>query len=115
MKGFLLGVLTTLIVGGVFYYLQTHYQTLNTCVAVEKTLTSSVIADLQADIESKTGSVVGQIAKKALQPVADPMIADKVRKDTQDKNWFQCAMDLIKIDFLGGREARVEAIKQRLP
>lgn len=70
---------------------------------------------LQADIQNRTGSdVVGQIARGVLQPAAEPVVRKEVQKDLKDRNWFQCALDLIHIDFLGGRESRVETIKQRL-
>ena len=116
MKGFLLGIVLTLVVAGSGYYLQVNYGTLQTCVAVENTLGESVMAALQADLEHQTGSgLVGKIARGVLQPVAEPIITQEVKQDTEDRNWFQCALDLIDIDVLGGRAARVDAIKQRLP
>lgn len=116
MKGLLLGILLILIVGGTCAYVQVNYGTLQTCVAVETTLREGVMAALQADIQHKTGSnVVGKMSRGVLQPLAEPLITTEVHKDTKDRTWFQCALDLIHIDFLGGRAARIEAIKQRLP
>jgi hypothetical protein len=116
MKGLLLGILLLLMAGGSCAYVSITYGTFQTCVAVEATLRESVMAALQADVQRKTGSsVVGNVSRSVLQPLAEPLITTEVHKDTKDRTWFQCALDLIYIDFLGGRAARVEAIRQRLP
>jgi hypothetical protein len=115
MKGFLLGVLLTLIVGGVFYYLQVTYRTLDTCVAVETTLTEGVKASLEQELSQRTSSsVAGKMVTAVLDPIADPLIANEVRQETKDRNWFQCAVELVKLDVLGARSERIAAIKQRL-
>jgi hypothetical protein len=115
MKGFLLGVLLTLIVGGVFYYLQVTYRTLDTCVAIETTLTEGVKASLEQELSQRTSSsVAGKMVTAVLEPVADPLIANEVRQETKNRNWFQCAVELVKLDVLGARSERIAAIKQRL-
>lgn len=115
MRGFLLGVVATVIVGGCWYVMQTNYGTLDTCTAVQKTLADGVVASIQRDIQQQTGSgIVGKMANILLQPVADPLIANEVRQETKGRNWLQCALDLIQLDVLGGREARVAVIKNRL-
>jgi hypothetical protein len=115
MKGFLLGVLLTLIVGGVFYYLQVTYRTLDTCVAIETTLTEGVKASLEQELSQRTSSsVAGKMVTAVLEPIADPLIANEVHQETKNRNWFQCAVELVKLDVLGARSERIAAIKQRL-
>jgi hypothetical protein len=115
MKGFVLGVLLTLVVGGFFYYLQVNYHTLRTCVAVEKTLTEGVKASFQQDLSEHTQSpMASKMVAVVLEPIADPFIAAEVRQETQNRNWFQCAVDVVQLDFLGVRAERIAAIKQRL-
>jgi len=115
MKGFLLGVLLTLMVGGVCYYLQVNYHTLHTCVAVEKTLTEGIKASLQQDLSERTSSTMAsKMVAVVLEPIAEPFIAAEVRQETQNRNWFQCAVDLVQLDFLGARAECIAAIKQRL-
>ncbi|PON11848.1 hypothetical protein C2W62_42695 [Candidatus Entotheonella serta] len=58
--------------------------------------------------------MAGQIARGVLQPAAEPIVHKEVQKDIRDHNWWQCALDLIHIDFLGGRADRVAMIKDRL-
>jgi hypothetical protein len=115
MKGFLLGVLLTLIVGGVFYYLQVTYRTLDACVAIETTLTEGVKASLEHDLSQRTNSpAASKMVTAVLEPVADPLIANEVRQETKGRNWFQCAVELVKLDVLGTRSERIAVIKQRL-
>lgn len=115
MKGFLLGVLLTLIVGGVFYYLQVTYRTLDTCVAIETTLAEGVKASLEQELSQRTSSsVAGKMVTAVLEPIADPLIANEVRQETKNRDWFQCAVELVKLDVLGARSERITAIKQRL-
>lgn len=115
MKGFLLGVLFTLVVGGFFFYLQSYYQTVNPCRAVERDLAAAVRASIQEDIQAKTGNnVVGQVAKALIKPVTDPAIAAEIRKQTENQNWFECTVEIVKLDFLGQKAARVNEIKERL-
>lgn len=114
MKGFLLGVLLTLLVGGVFYYLQVNYRTLQTCVAVEKTLTEGVKASFTQDLSEHTSSTMAsKMVTVVLEPIADPLIAAEVRQETLNRHWLQCAVDLVQLDFLGARAERIAAIKQR--
>ena len=115
VKGFLLGVILTLVVGGFFFHTQSRYDTMDPCTAVNTSLTLAINADLEKVLQKKTGSdVVGQLANALLKPVADPVIAQEVKKETGETNWFQCVIELVKIDFLGQKAARVEAIKKRL-
>jgi len=115
VKGFLLGVLCTLIVGGFFFHIQSHYNTMDPCTAVERGLTAAVNAAIQAEVQKKTGSnVVGQVANALLKPIADPVIAEEIRKQTAEQNWFQCALEIGKLDFLGQKSERVAEIKKAL-
>lgn len=115
MKGFLLGVLCTLIVGGFFFHIQSNYGTMDPCTAVKKDLTSAVNAAIKTEMQKKTGSnIVGQVANALLKPVADPVIAKAIEKQTPDQNWFQCAFEIVKLDFLGQKSDRVAAIKKEL-
>lgn len=89
VKGFLLGILVTLVVVGVGYFLQVNYSTFNTCLAVETTLSESVISALQVDVQHRTGSdVAGKIVRGLLQSAAEPIVRNEVQKDIQDRNWF---------------------------
>lgn len=115
MKGFVLGVLCTVLVGGFFFHIQSRYDTVNPCTAVERGLAAAVNASIEDEVRAKTGSdVVGQVAKAVLKPVADPVIAAEIKKQTEDRNWFECGYDIIKLDFLGHKAARVAEIKKRL-
>lgn len=115
MKGFLLGVLCTLVVGGFFLHIQSRYDTFDPCTAVERDLTAAVNAAIQSEVQTKTGSnVVGQVAKAFIKPVADPIIAAEIKKQTENQNWFQCAYEILKLDFLGQKSARVAEIKEKL-
>lgn len=115
MKGFLLGVLCTVIVGGFFFHIQNNYDTLDPCTAVETDLTAAVNAAIQSEVQKKTGSnVVGQVANALLKPMADPVIVQEVKKQTADQNWFECAFEVVKLDFLGQKSERVAAIKKEL-
>jgi hypothetical protein len=54
------------------------------------------------------------MANALLQPVAEPLIAEQTRKETADKNWLECGIELARIDLLGEHQVYVDAIKQRL-
>jgi hypothetical protein len=115
VKGFILGVICTLIFGAPLFALQTHHGTLDPCRALDNTLQRHVASSIQTDVREKTdGGILGQMANTLLQPVAKPLIAEQTRKETADKNWFECGIELARIDFLGERDVHVDAIKQRL-
>jgi len=114
-KGFLLGVLCALVVGGFFFHIQSRYDTMDPCTAVERDLTTAVNTAIQAEVQTRTGSnVVGQVANALIKPVADPVVAAEIKKQTEDQNWFQCSYEVVKLDFLGQKSARVAEIKRQL-
>ena len=115
MKAFLFGVFLTLVVGGFFFHIQRRYDTVDPCTAVERDLIAAVHTAIQADVQTKTGSnVVGQVTDALLKPVTDPVIAAEVKKQTGDQNWFQCAFEIVELDFLGQKSGRVAEIRKRL-
>jgi hypothetical protein len=115
VKGFLLGVFLTLVIGGFFFYIQRRYDTVDPCTAVESDLVAAVHASIQADVQAKTGSnVVGEVTAAVLKPVTNPVIAAEIKKQTGEENWFQCAFEVLELDFLGQKSGRVAEIRKRL-
>jgi hypothetical protein len=115
VKGFILGVICTVVVGGSLFYLQAHYATLDTCQALNRSLQESVADSIRTDLQGKTDiDILGKMASALLQPVAEPLIAAQVQRETADNNWLDCGVELVRIDFFGKRDVYVDAIKQRL-
>ena len=102
MNGFILGVVFTVVIGGFFTHINSRYQTLNACAALESGLTTGVIAALRGDVKREVGQdLPGKLADAMLQPLGEPVIRQKVRSQLEGRGFFGCAWDVVRLDLLG--------------
>ena len=101
MKGFLVGVLLTAVIGGFLMHLSSRYDTLNACTAAERGLTGGVMASLRADVSRQIGDDLPKgLGDMVMQPLAEPLVRERVRGYLGDRSWFGCGWLVIRLDFL---------------
>jgi len=105
MKGFLAGVLLTVICGGFFFHLESRYETLSACKAATDGLTRAVQSSITADLKRTLGPDVPDRVTDVMMPsLADPLIRKRVEQYLANDSWFDCAAKIVRLDLLGGAE-----------
>jgi hypothetical protein len=100
MKGFVLGVLVTALVGGVLMHLWSRYETVDACLAVDRGLTAAVTRSLRADVQRNLGpQLPGDLTDMVFQPLTEPLIQEQVKAWVADRSWFGCAWTVARLDF----------------
>ncbi len=100
MKGFILGVATTALVGGFLMHLWSRYDTLNACTGLTQGLTEAVMASLRDDVHQGLGQQIpNHLADMVFQPLTEPLVRERVKFWVSDRNWFDCALTVVRLDF----------------
>jgi hypothetical protein len=100
MRGFVLGVLVTALVGGFFTHLWSRYETLDACLALDRGLTKAVEASLRADVGKDLGQQLpDRLTDLVFQPLTKPLVQERVKAWVADRSWFGCAWTVVRLDF----------------
>ncbi len=100
MRGFVLGVIVTAVVGGFLMHLWSRYQTLNACLAVDRGLTAAVTASLRTDVQKNLGpQLPDRLTDMVFQPLTEPLVHERVKAWVADHSWFGCAWTVMRLDF----------------
>ncbi len=100
MKGFILGVVVTALIGGFLMHLWSRYDTLDACAGLERGLTEAVMASLQSDVRQGLGpQVPDRLADLVFQPLTEPLVRERVKAWVTGRWWFGCAATVVRLDF----------------
>ena len=99
IKGFIAGVISTALIGGFMTHINSRYDTLGACTALERGLTTTLVDSLRGDVRESLGTALPRsLEDMVFQPLTEPLVHERVKAYVGDRTWFGCAWGVLRLD-----------------